>query len=144
MWNNARMKVKDIMHTRMTKVSLNTTAEEASQIMVTAKVGALLAEKNGEIKGIVTQGDIVSKVVAKEKKPDEVYVSEILNNPLVMIDEEADILEASDLMTKYGIRRLIAVRKGQIVGIISSKVIGAKIRTLLYEYTKTSSKTTNQ
>ena len=61
------MRVKDIMQRNQYRISATATAEEAAQIMEQKMVGSLLVERNGKVTGIVTEGDLVRKVLAKGK-----------------------------------------------------------------------------
>lgn len=130
------MKVKDIMQTKLTKVSSRISVLEAAEIMAEMHIGSVLIERNGDPIGIVTQGDIISKVVAKGENPQEITVSEIQNTSMIMVDEDTDIIDASDLLAKYNVRRLVVTKNGKVVGIVSSKVTGSKLRQILNEYKK--------
>lgn len=118
------------MTSHLVTIPSNATAEDAAKKMIIGKSGALFVEENKQIKGILTQGDIVSKIVAAEKDPKKILVKDIYNASIIMIDENEDIFKAADLLAHYDIRRLAVVRGGKIVGLISTKIIGARIRTL--------------
>jgi signal-transduction protein with cAMP-binding, CBS, and nucleotidyltransferase domain len=125
------MKVKDIMYTQLYFIDPKATARDAAQLMAEKKVGSLLVQKDNDIVGIVTQGDIIERVLAKGKDAEDITVEKIKNYPLIMIDHETNVLEAADLLTKYKIRRLMVVKEGKIVGVISTKVIGANLPSLI-------------
>lgn len=125
------MKVKDIMYTQLYFIHPEATARDAARLMAEKKVGSLLVRKDDDIVGIITQGDIIERVLAKGKTSDTISVDNIKNYPLIMIDQETDVMEAATLLTKYKIRRLLVVREGEYVGIISTKVIGAHLKDIL-------------
>jgi len=125
------MKVKDLMYTQLYFISPSASVVEAAKIMAEKTVGSLLVKKDNDIVGIVTQGDIIERVLAQGKSPENTKISEIKNYPLIMIDEETDVLEAANVLSKYKIRRLMVIREGTIIGIISSKIIGAHLNQLL-------------
>ena len=127
------MKVKDIMQRNPYRIPATTTAENAAQIMEQKLVGSLLVEQNGKVTGIITEGDLVRKVLAQGKDGTEVYINEIKSYPLIKIDENANVLDASNLLTKYTIRRLVVVNGEKIVGIISQAIIGKYLEELLDE-----------
>lgn len=128
------MKVKDIMQTKLTKIRSDISVSDAIEIMVQEKVGSLLVENKGEVISIFTQGDIIVKVLGEKKDPDDVFVKEVSSDNMIMVDEEADIIEASELLAKYNIRRLVVTKNGKVIGIISSKVIGNQLHSIIKAY----------
>ena len=125
------MKVKDIMYKQLYFISPFAKARDAARMMAERKVGSLLVKDGNDITGIVTQGDIIERVLAKGHASDTIEIDSIKNFPLIMVDSNADVLEAVELLTKYKIRRLVIVERGNPVGIISTKIIGAHLKELL-------------
>lgn len=125
------MKVKDIMYTRLFTISHDATADEAAKMMDENNIGALLVQQDTKYVGIVTEWDVVRKVVAVEKNPKDVTVTEIKSYPLIIVDSDFEILEAAKLMQNHDIRRLMVVEKEKIVGIISTNIICKHIQKLL-------------
>jgi len=70
-------------------------------------------------KGIVTERDLVRRVMA-QKKPLETKVSEIMSTPLITIEENASLKDAARKMVKNKIRRLPVKKKNELVGIIAT------------------------
>jgi len=130
---SAVMKVKDIMQRNPYRIPASATVEEAAQMMNQKWVGSLLVEHNGKITGIVTEGDLVRKIMAQGKDPTDVFVNEVKSTPIIKIDENADVLDASMLLTTYTIRRLVVVNGEKIVGVISQAIIGKYLEELLEE-----------
>ena len=98
-------------------------------------LGAVIVQnKAGKSIGIITERDIVKRVVAKNLKPDTVKAKEIMTTPLVTIEPEANITDAARRMTRLDIRRLGVIYKGNLVGIISSKDILGVMPELLEIY----------
>src|SRR5947209_5709753 len=117
------MKVKDIMYTRLFTIQHDASADLAAKMMDENNIGALLVEQGNKHVGIVTEWDIVRKVVAVGKNQQEVTVNDIKSYPLIIVDSDFDILEAAKLMQTHDIRRLMVVNQGKIVGIISTNII---------------------
>jgi len=124
------MKVKEAMH-NVTKVLSNTTIAEAASIMDRKLIGSVLVEEGGNVIGMMTERDILRKIVAKGKNPEEVTIKEIMNTPLITIDANSSLEEASDVMAKHGIRRLIITENDAIVGIITARGIAKNMRYAL-------------
>ncbi len=87
--------------------------------MATKQIGALLVQQDGEMKGIVTERDLIHKVLSQEKDSDTVTVKAIMNQPLIGIDINRTIHDASDLMAEKWIRHLPVTENQKIVGILS-------------------------
>jgi len=83
----------------------------------------IVTDKAGKPIGIITERDLVIRVLAKNLKPDTAKTKEIMTTPLVTIEPDATITEAARRMNRLDIRRLGVIYKGNLVGIISSKDI---------------------
>jgi CBS domain-containing protein len=113
--------IRDLCTKPVVTVSLEATIHEAAHRMWTRKVGALVAvdEANKPI-GIVTDRDIVVKVVAAGKDPAKVQVGSIIRRSPAVIREDQGVLDATKLLSRRGVRRLPVVDKGgKLVGIVS-------------------------
>ena len=121
------MKVKEIMHA-VDRVDSNATVAEAARAMDKKTVGSVLVEQNGRVIGIMTERDLLRKVVAKGKNPDNLKVKDIMNSPVLTIDANKDIAEASDMMDKERIRRLIVTENGRIVGKVTANSISRNLK----------------
>lgn len=92
---------------------------QAAQHMATKKIGALLVKQNEELKGIVTERDLVQKVLSQEKDSGQLTAKAVMNHPLIDIDINRTIHDASDLMAEKWIRHLPVTENRKIVGILS-------------------------
>lgn len=81
----------------------------------------------GRPAGIITERDIVRRVVAGDKDPTKTLASEIMSKPLISVGEEASIYDAALIMTKYTIRRLPIVRDNLLSGIITATDLARRI-----------------
>ena len=109
--------VKDFMTTHVITIGVQGTVLEAAKLMHNHDVGDLVVMNGTVAKGIVTERDLVRRIIAL-KKPLDTKVSEIMSDPLITIDEEASLREAARKMVKYKIRRLPVKKKDTLVGII--------------------------
>ena len=123
------MKVKEIMH-NAAKIPSDTSISEAAAIMDKKSIGSVLIEEADKVIGIMTERDILRKIVAKGKDPDETKVKDIMSYPLVTIDAEEDIVKASEIFDKKHIRRLVVTESGKIVGKVTANSIARNIRYL--------------
>lgn len=117
-----KMMVRDIMSSPVVTINEDETINKAASNMDMHDLGAVIVQnKSGKSIGIITERDIVIRVVAKNLKPDTVRAKEIMTTPLVTIEPEANISDAARRMNRLDIRRLGVIYKGNLVGIISSK-----------------------
>jgi CBS domain-containing protein len=109
--------------TAYAQVTDSDSVAEAARAM--QKVGATEAIVTAGMvpKGIVTERDILYKVVAAGKNPSIVKVREIMSSPVETIDEGSKVGEAIARMTQLGIRRLAVTREGKIVGMVTQKAM---------------------
>lgn len=70
--------------------------------------------------GIITERDIIRRVVAESKDPNSTIAYDIMSKPLISVGPEATVYDAASIMTKYSIRRLPIVRDRTLLGIITS------------------------
>jgi CBS domain-containing protein len=111
--------VKDIMTKTVASVNVNQTIFEAAELMSSKGISCVLVT-DGEVPvGVVTERDIVGRVVAKRKSLD-LKVSVIMSSSLITVDPDASLKEAARLMSTNKIRRLPVLKKNKLVGIISA------------------------
>ena len=119
-----KMLVKDVMSSPVVTMDENEASNKAAVVMDKNDLGCVIVtNKAGNSIGIITERDLVIRVLAKNLKPDTVKAKEIMTTPLVTIEPDAAITEAARRMNRLDIRRLGVIYKGNLVGIISSKDI---------------------
>jgi CBS domain-containing protein len=97
---------------------------EAAEMMRNSKVGCLVVMHPGDrVAGIVTERDIVSKVVAESRDPDAVRVSDVMSAKVIAISPTASLARARQVMSEYKIRHLPVIRGGKLEGLVSSRDI---------------------
>lgn len=116
--------VKEIMTREVCTVNKDDSLLEAAKKMLEYGVGSVVVVENGRPVGIVTEKDILYKVVSKNRIPSEVKVGEIMSTPLITIRPTTSLREAADIMRKRGIRRLPVVdNNGNLIGIVTDNDI---------------------
>lgn len=111
--------VNQIMTDGIVKIEAGMSTIEAAKLMAQHKIGSVFVKHKDQIIGIVTEPDIVRKVVGTERLPYYVPVEEIMSSPVVSIDGRRPITEAADLMEQHGTRHLAVLKSGAIVGVLS-------------------------
>ncbi len=102
-----------------TRVEVADSALEAARRMNRDKVGSALVFRGKDLAGIVTERDIVFKVLAKKKKPAEMKVEAIMTASPDTLDEEDTLAYAVNKMAVGGYRHIPIERRGKPPGIIS-------------------------
>ena len=119
-----RMLVKDVMTNPVITVDETAPANKVAQLMQDNKVGCVIVvDKTGNAIGIITERDLVVRVLAKNVSPTGAKAKEFMTKPLVTVDPDNDVSSAARMMSKKDIRRLGVLYKGKLVGIVSSKDI---------------------
>ncbi len=121
-----RLRVSEIMNRNLITVTPEDTVFKAAKLMSEHNIGSVVVMKGGELKGIVTERDLISRYIAKEdgRRPEDVKVREVMTDKPVTIRDNVDIDEAARLMVDRNVRRLIVVNSnGKVVGIVSSRDI---------------------
>ena len=119
-----KMVVKDIMSSPVITLDEDATSNKVANLMDENDIGCvIITNKMGKPVGIITERDLVQRVLAKNLMPDAINAKEIMTSPLVTIEPEETISEAARRMSRLEIRRLGVVYKGNLVGVISSRDI---------------------
>lgn len=111
--------VKEVMSTQLVCVSPETTALAVSQLMAKRDIGSVLIKSGEQIVGIITEKDLIRKVLAAEVKAGEVKAEALMSSPVASIDQEISLEEAHRMMGEQNIRHLMVTAKGKPVGVIS-------------------------
>jgi len=112
-------KVKEVMSQQLLWVGPETNLLTVSQIMGQKDVGSILIKSDSNFVGIITEKDLVRKVMAKGLAPGSVSAESVMSYPIASIDQEALLEEARRQMGEQNIRHLLVTAKGKPVGIIS-------------------------
>ncbi|RLI19203.1 hypothetical protein DRO54_08950 [Candidatus Bathyarchaeota archaeon] len=106
----------------MITVNEEETVEKVAQLMDKYRLGCIIVtSKDGKPIGIITERDLVIRVLAKNLLPSKLKAKDVMSSPLMTINPDATISEAARMMSRLNIRRLGVVYRGELVGIISSK-----------------------
>ena len=102
-------------------MDLNVNVKDCSKAMAKRGVSCAIITQAGGAIGIVTERDLVSKVLADAVDPTKVFVKDVMSTPLITVSPNASMTEAAAQMTEYKIRRLAVVdRNGAMVGIVTT------------------------
>ena len=127
-----RMLVKDVMSSPAVTTLGDTPLDKTAQLMSNDRLGCIIVtSKDGRALGIITESDLVKRVLAKNIKPNKLTAKEVMSTPLITVEPDEVLTETARRMNKLNIRRMGVIYKGNLVGIISSKDILAITPDLL-------------
>jgi len=111
--------VSQLMRRNLISVQPGTSVADAAKVMRERQIGSVFVKQSQRIVGIVTEPDIVRKVVGADLPPRGLAVEDIMSSPVVGIEETRPITEAADLMEQHRTRHLAVMQSGIIIGILS-------------------------
>jgi len=114
------MKVRDIMVSDVKTIDKESTIQEAADLMSQNSIGSLIVVEDSRVIGIITERDILNKMVAESKNASKTFVKDIMTREVIMIRPDADIEDAVDVMMEKRIKKLPVVEGNALVGIITS------------------------
>ena len=114
--------VEEWMTTPVRTIEPDKSIMEAAKIMAKNRIGALIVVENNKPVGVITERDILDKVVAKAKDPRELRVKKIMTKKVYTLHPKAPIIEATKMMKKHGCRRILIVdENNKPLGILTSR-----------------------
>lgn len=111
--------VKDIMIKSVITIDENKTVKQAGELMKKTRRGCLIVTKKDKAVGILSDSDVMKRVVARNLLPSKIKVKEVMSKPLVTIQPNEEILDAVRKMKRSNIHRLPVISNGRLIGIIS-------------------------
>jgi len=108
-----------VMSRYLKKTQAQTSVAEVAQKFRDQRVGALLVEWNGEIVGIVTERDIIEKVVAQGKEFATTTAKDVMTSPTNNIQATNSLQNALEMMKDLEVRHLVVREAGNVIGIVT-------------------------
>ncbi len=111
--------VRDVMTANPVTLSAQAPVLDAAKKMREADIGDVIVLDGDSICGVVTDRDIVVRVLAEEREPAGTKLGEICSRDLATVSPDDDLTRAGDLMRERSVRRVPVVEDGKAVGIVS-------------------------
>lgn len=112
------------------------TARDAADAMKARAVGSLVVLKDGGPVGIITDRDLLERVVAEGKDAGATSTADVMSHPLQMASPADPLDRVVELMSARGIRRVPVVRDGELVGIVALDDVLAEVAEELHDLTE--------
>jgi CBS domain-containing protein len=113
------LKLEDVMVEDVITVEEKITVKKAVELMNKHEIGCLIAVKKGKPAGIVTERDMLKRILLESKDPEKIKVSEIMSKPLIIGKPQMDIEDAVKLMFKRNIKKLPVADNDHLVGLVT-------------------------
>jgi CBS domain-containing protein len=113
------LKVVDVMVKEVITIEDNSTVKEAADVMNKFEIGCLIAVRKGKAMGILTERDLLKRIVAEGKDARKIRVREVMTSPLVVAEPNMDLAEAVKLMFQMKIKKLPVVDGKRLIGLVS-------------------------
>lgn len=126
----------DGMNKDVTLIHPDKSVKYAGQILKAVGIGCIIVVDDGGPVGILTERDIVQKVVADGLKPEETKVRDIMSRNLITLKKQNTVEEAVDIMDRNHIKKIPIAEDGQIVGIVTMTDLLKTMRKIEKEYEK--------
>jgi len=123
--------VKDVMSKDVKVVRLDTSVKEVAATMNKFNIGSIIVVQGKRPVGIITERDILRRVVEPCLAPEVLSAKQVMTSPIVTINETSSLDEAAELMAKKNIKKLPVMNKGKLVGILTFTDIVAKMPSML-------------
>lgn len=117
--NPANIIVREVMNSPVITSGPDDTIRQISQKMTENSIGSIIIVENSTPIGMVTDGDIIDRVVSSSLNPDQTKAREIMSTPIYTVESEAKVIDAAKYMRKKKIKRVGVTYKGKIEGILS-------------------------
>ena len=109
-----RMLVKDVMSSPVVTTDEEAPSNKIAKLMDQNKFGCVIVtNEDGKPLGMITERDLVVRVLAKNLKPETVTAKDVMTAPLATIDPEASISDAARIMSRLDVRRLGVIYRGE-------------------------------
>ena len=128
---NVTLKVEDVMTKEVITIDENATVKEAANLMDKKGISCLIALKKGRAIGIITERDLLKRVIVEARDPEKTKVVKVMSSPLEVVAFGTDLEEALRLMLKKKIKKLVVIDKESLLGLVSLTDIARCQPTLL-------------
>ena len=124
------LRVEDVMVQDVITIVADAKVAQAAELMSKHEIGCLIVVDRERPVGIVTERDMLNRVLRARAHPDDTEVSEIMSSPLVIGKPKMNIEDAVELMFKRGIKKLPVVEHGRLRGLVTLTDLVCSLNTL--------------
>lgn len=108
-----------IMSTKVVTFKKEDKVTSIAKSMSRKRISCVVIESKGKPIGIITERDMISRVIAKNKNPEKLMAVDIMSYPVITVPDNVSIIALGQLMKEKKIRRVVVVKNDRICGIIT-------------------------
>ncbi|MBD3387821.1 MAG: DUF835 domain-containing protein [Candidatus Altiarchaeales archaeon] len=128
-------KVRDVMTSKVMTVKRSDSVSKAVELMKSRNIGSVVVVEKGLVVGIITERDVITKVLGEGREPSSAVVEDVMSVDPVMVDSDLPIFEAAKLMVEGKFRRLPVVEAGKLKGIVTETDLSNAMRSAAIDVT---------
>jgi len=113
--------VESVMRSPPVTALFSDSVSHVAEKMISNNIGAIIIISGGKPSGIITERDVVEKIVRTRRDPDKTRAMEIMSSPLITIDSGKTVADALRIMWDRKTRRLAVTKNGRLVGIVTER-----------------------
>lgn len=113
------LRVEDVMVKEVITIDETSTVKKAANTMNKYEIGCLIVTRNRKAVGILTERDLLKRVVSQGKSAARTKVSTVMSRPIIVVEPDMDLEEAARLMFKLKVKKLPVVDRGRLVGLVT-------------------------
>ena len=112
--------IRNWLSSPIVSITKDKTVFEAAKKMDEHAIGSLLVMHKDQLQGIITERDIVRKVISKSLNPHEIVVAEIMSEQVHTVDVHSNMSEIAKMMEEGKFRRMVVTENAKVIGMITS------------------------
>lgn len=113
------LKVEDVMTMEVITIDENASVKEAAETMSQNEISCVIAARKGKAIGIITETDLLKRVIVEGKNAKKTKIGEIMSSPLEVVAPDTSLEDALQLMLEKKIKKLAVVEKKHLLGLVS-------------------------
>ncbi len=123
--------VSEIMSRNVAGIQSNASVAEAAKVMTSRKISCIVVLDGDEVAGVLTEKDLLGRVVGLERDPACVKMEEVMSSPVTSVPSSYSVFSASKIMEEMNVRRLVVIKDKQMCGVVTQTDIFMALRNKL-------------
>jgi len=123
--------VSEIMSRNIAGIQRKATVAEAAEIMTSRKMSCIIVMDGNDVAGVLTEKDLLGRVVALQRDPDNTRMEEVMSFPVTSVPPAFSVFSASKVMEEMNIRRLVIMKDKRLCGVVTQTDIFMAVRNKL-------------
>ncbi|MHC4497013.1 MAG: CBS domain-containing protein, partial [Planctomycetota bacterium] len=125
MWRD----ISEIMSRNVTAIGANASVAEAAEVMTSRKISCIVVLEDDEAAGVLTEKDMLRRVVALKRDPVCVKMRDVMSSPVSTIPASCSVFTAAKMMEEMSVRRLVVTEDKQVCGVVTQSDIFMAVRS---------------